>query len=258
MNPSNDVIKVIVCDDSEGADADWAVLVEHAGGDGGPRLEMAGSSRRVPSAREAIAVGKTRRAHVVLVDLVMPIVEGGKRVVAGPWIARALSEHYARPDSPHKTTDDPADPRPAAPALVLWTSNPLETVGCEVRAFMHLGGRHVVDKQQSVQKQVELIRSIVLASERWRPEPDGVTDRLRQLLAMMIAGVSKNEIAARWIVAPGTVEDYITVLRRNLGASAAKAKGAGPLVDAARRKGVTWVPYEYTRDPGDDPLALAR
>jgi DNA-binding NarL/FixJ family response regulator len=248
-------IKVIVCDDAEGADDDWASLVAYAAGDDGRPLKKVGEAS---TARGAISQGKIRSADVVLVDLVMPKVQSGKRVMAGPWIARALTRYYAAGNSPFKANPaDSKDQRPLVPALILWTSNPLETVGCDVHAFVHLGGRHVVDKQATVKKQVELIRTVVASDERWAPQPDGLTPQLRKVLQMLDAGWSNREMADALFVEAKTIEGYSGDLRRSLGVAKNAAKGAGPVLAAAKAEGITWVPIRYLADPGEDPLSLA-
>jgi DNA-binding NarL/FixJ family response regulator len=248
-------IKVLVCDDAEGAEDDWARLVAHAGSDGGRPLEKAGEAS---TARRAILQGKARLADVVLVDLVMPKVEGGKRVFAGPWIARALTRFYASAESPFKTDPlDAQDARPSAPVLLLWTSNPLEAVGCDVHAFVELGGQNVVDKQATVAKQVEMIRSAVSTGERWSPPADALTPRLRSVMQMLDAGWSNKQIATTLVVVEKSIEGYKGDIRKRLGVPPDAAQGAGPVIAAAKAEGITWVPLRYLDDPGEDPLSLA-
>lgn len=248
-------IKVLVCDDAEGAEDDWARLAAHAGGDGGRPLEKVGEAS---TASRAIEQGKVRLADVVLVDLVMPKIETGKRVFAGPWIARALTRFYESPRSPFKTDPlDAQDTRPTAPVLLLWTSNPLETVGCDVHAFVELGGQNVVDKQAAVTKQVETIRSAVATREPWPPPPDGLTPQLRSVLQMLDAGWSTKQIAAALVVTEKTAEGYKGDLRGRLGVPPDAAQGAGPVIAAAKAEGITWIPLRYLGDPGEDPLSLA-
>lgn len=246
MTAADDAIRILACDDSETADADLAAIVEYAENDGGPPLKLSGINGRIDNASAAITAGRRTACDVVLLDLVMPKTSHGKPVFAAPWIARALTSHYI------------AELRSRPPALVLWTSNPLKTAPCEVRAFMALGGRHVIDKQESVRKQVELIRGIVLLDERWEPAKDGLTNRERELLALLVEGRSHQTIANELVVAPKTVTGYVGDLRHKLGVTATDAQGAGPLRTAAERAGISWVPPVYLRapDPGD-PLSLA-
>lgn len=249
-------IRVFVCDDADVATkSDWAALHDYALNHPGRPLEKVGDAR---CASEAIDQGKSRDADVILIDLVMPRFEHGRRIIAGPWIARALTEHYRSPQSnfrPDGATQD--DPRRPAPRLLLWTSNPLETVRNDVHAFVELGGWDVVDKQATTQKQVETIRRVADGGERWQPE-DSVSPALREALELLAAGFTQGQIAKLLGIENKAAESRVSRLRQELGVSAGAGRGAGPVIEAARTQGVSWVPWHYRQTPSkENPFQLA-
>jgi len=123
---------------------------------------------------------------------------------------------------------------------------------------MHLGGSHVVDKQDPVQKQVERIRCVALLDERWQTPEDALTSREREVLALLVDGLSQNAIAERLELVPKTVQGYIGAIRAKLAIDAESGQGAGPVRTAAERSGISWVPSAYLQEPdSDDPLSLA-
>jgi DNA-binding CsgD family transcriptional regulator len=65
-----------------------------------------------------------------------------------------------------------------------------------------------------------------------------ITDRQRQVVALLAAGCSNDEVGALLGISPRTVKSHCDVLRRKLGV-------------AHRRQ----IPGAYRRHTGDDPLA---
>ncbi len=65
-----------------------------------------------------------------------------------------------------------------------------------------------------------------------------ITDRQREVIALIAAGCSNNEVGVRLGISPRTVKSHCDVLRHKLG--------------VARRR---QIPVAYRELTGDDPLA---
>lgn len=72
------------------------------------------------------------------------------------------------------------------------------------------------------------------------PEAPSITPRQRQVVALIAAGCSNEEVAARLDISPRTAKAHSDVLRQKLGVS-------------RRRQ----IPAAYRKQTGDDPLDLA-
>lgn len=88
---------------------------------------------------------------------------------------------------------------------------------------------------------------MVVPPERWqargmspalKDQPIGLTDRQRQVVALIAAGCSNDEVGARLGISPRTAKAHSDVLRQKLG--------------VPRRR---QIPAAYRALTGDDPLA---
>jgi DNA-binding NarL/FixJ family response regulator len=200
-------IRVLLADDQTLIRAGFRVLVESA-----PDLEVVGEAT---TGREAVAMARSLRADVVLMDIRMPELDGieATRLITAD--------------------EDMAGVR----VLILTTFEVDENVLRALRA----GASGFLSKGVEPADLLDAIR-VVAAGEALlspkatrsliarfldQPEPgalpaparlDGLTDREREVLSLVAAGLSNDEIAERLYVSPLTAKTHVNRAMTKLGA----------------------------------------
>jgi DNA-binding NarL/FixJ family response regulator len=200
-------IRVLLADDQTLIRAGFRVLVESA-----PDLEVVGEAT---TGREAVAMARSLRADVVLMDIRMPEVDGieATRLITAD--------------------EDMAGVR----VLILTTFEVDENVLRALRA----GASGFLSKGVEPSDLLDAIRVVaagdallspkatrsLIARFLDQPEPgalpaparlDGLTDREREVLSLVAAGLSNDEIAERLYVSPLTAKTHVNRAMTKLGA----------------------------------------
>jgi DNA-binding NarL/FixJ family response regulator len=222
-------IRVLLADDQTLIRAGFRVLIESAAD-----LEVVGEAT---TGHEAVALARSARADVVLMDIRMPVMDGlqATRLITAD--------------------EDLAGVR----VLILTTFEIDENVLAALRAgasgFLSKGVEptDLLDAIRLVASGEALLspgatRSLI-ARFLGTPEPgplpaparlDGLTDREREVLALVAAGLSNDEIAERLYVSPLTAKTHINRAMTKLG-----ARDRAQLVVIAYQSGLV--------RPGDPP-----
>ncbi|HEV8570227.1 MAG TPA: response regulator transcription factor [Actinoplanes sp.] len=200
-------IRVLLADDQTLIRAGFRVLVESA-----PDLEVVGEAT---TGREAVAMARSLRADVVLMDIRMPELDGieATRLITAD--------------------EDMAGVR----VLILTTfevdENVLRALRAGASGFLSKGVEpaDLLDAIRVVASGEALLspkatRSLI-ARFLDQPEPgalpaparlDGLTDREREVLSLVAAGLSNDEIAERLYVSPLTAKTHVNRAMTKLGA----------------------------------------
>lgn len=232
-------MRVLLCDDRE---AEPLMAIEHMSRrsveDGGGEVVIAA---HLGTARAALQSVATTKFDVVVIDLCLPVKFRNERPVppSGPWLARAITR---------------AHPELRAP-LVMWTNNAGSTLDYrnQCQAFKHHGGRHIIDKVDSPENQLQTLEA-ALVGETWQPPSDGLTDTEREVLAYYAAGRRAPEIAQIMHRGTSAIESHITAIRHKLlplptADGTARGPGAVLAAAAAPDSNVSWLPIEHLAEP---------
>ena len=161
---------------------------------------------------EALAVLRTGRIDVVLADAKMPVMDGIELV------RRCVREHPGLPVLVLTTFDEPDVVRGAVAAGAagfLLKDTSIEALAEAVRAVA--AGGLVIDPR--------VARLALAPSRDERDEGDGppalalLTPTEREVAALVAEGLSNQAIAARMVLAEGTVKNHVSALLRKLRAA---------------------------------------
>jgi two-component system, NarL family, response regulator LiaR len=166
-----------------------------------PDLEMVGEAE---SGEEAVARAGLYKPDVILMDLVMPGMDG---VVT----TRAIKQKYPQIE------------------VVALTSFKEENM---VQGALQAGAKGYLLKNVTAIELSSAIRSayahrktlsseaaevLVQSNSQTVPASDGLTEREREVLALMVEGLNNGEIAERLVVSPSTVKFHIANIFDKLG-----------------------------------------
>jgi two-component system, NarL family, response regulator LiaR len=166
-----------------------------------PDLEMVGEAE---SGEEAVARAGICKPDVILMDLVMPGMDG---VVT----TRAIKQKYPQIE------------------IVALTSFKEENM---VQGALQAGAKGYLLKNVTAIELSSAIRSayahrmtlsseaaevLVQSNTQTVPTSDGLTEREREVLALMVEGLNNGEIAERLVVSPSTVKFHIANIFDKLG-----------------------------------------
>jgi DNA-binding NarL/FixJ family response regulator len=182
-----------------------------------PDVEVVGTAG---DGEEALALAAELRPDVVLMDLRMPRVDGVEAT------RRLRASH---PEIKVVVLTTYADDRSVLDALRAGALGYLtkDAGADEIRQAL----RRVADGQASLDPAVQkhLVEAIAGSAEEPRPAadpsgprgpqlPDGLTPREAEVLALIAAGLSNAEIAARLVVSEATVKSHVNHLLPKIGA----------------------------------------
>ncbi len=194
----SDPIKVIIADDHNVVREGLRMILAEAEG-----IEVIGEAA---DGEEAVRVARQRKPDVVLMDLLMPRLDGIQA-------AKRLAEEGL-----------------ASRVLILTSSATAEGVGDAVRAGV---AGYLMKDVQSVdlvaairnaavgiptlhpQAQRQLMREV--ATPVARSPLDVLTPRERDVLGLIVAGLSNKQIAGRLSLSAGTVKGYVSEIFQKLG-----------------------------------------
>jgi len=162
-----------------------------------PRLVLAGSH---PNGEEALRGVPPDRAHVVLMDISMPVMDGIACVaqLAGQCPGTQFLM-YTMHDDDHRVFEAL---KAGANGYILKSSTPDQII--EAIVELHAGGAPM---STAVARRV--VGHFRAQQERSRPADHGLTEREHTVLELLAQGLLYKEIAERMGVSTGTVKQHI-------------------------------------------------
>jgi DNA-binding NarL/FixJ family response regulator len=192
------VIRVILADDQALVRAGFRVLLESA-----PDIEVAGEAA---NGEEAIALARATRPDVVLMDIRMPVLDGleaTRRIVADPDLAglRVLILTTFEVDEYIFEAL-----RAGASGFVVKDIEPADLL----QAVRVVAGGEALLSPGVTRR---LIADFASRPEQRRTAPEALnalTDREREVVALVAAGHNNDEIAAQLFLSPATVKTHVS------------------------------------------------
>ena len=200
------MIKVLVVDDQELVRLGLRTLIENEDG-----MSCAGEAA---DGLAAMAAARRERPDVILMDIRMPGVDGltaTRRIIADPALADTKVIVLTTFEHDEYVFDAL---RHGASGFLLKDTKPAELLGA-IRSVADGGAL----MSPSVTRKV--IRAFVTnASRPTQPHPalDTLTDREREILALVAEGLSNDEIAGRLVISPATARTHVSRAMVKLGA----------------------------------------
>ena len=166
-------------------------------------MELAGEAG---NGREALARCQESRPDVILMDIVMPGMDGLQttRKILGqfPDIKIVVLTTFAQENLVHEALESGA-------VGYLLKNTPADTV---------ISAIHSAYAGESVLAP-EATQALIQARTRGQKLGDDLSTREKEVLALLVEGLSNNEIAERLVISPGTVRHHVSACIAKLGAS---------------------------------------
>jgi DNA-binding NarL/FixJ family response regulator len=201
------VINVLIADDQALVRAGFRVLVESD-----PELTVIGEAA---GGADAVELARRHRPDVVLMDIRMPDMDGleaTRRISADPGLAATRVLILTT----FETDDYIFDAlRSGASGFLLKTTDPADLL-----AAVRIVARGEALLAPSVTRRlIEEVSSRSSAVGRpVQPALDGLTEREREVLALVAAGLTNDEIAAELYMSPLTAKTHVSRILAKLGA----------------------------------------
>jgi DNA-binding NarL/FixJ family response regulator len=214
------VIRVLVADDQALVRAGFRVLIESA-----PDIEVAGEA---PNGEEAVALARAERPDVVLMDIRMPVLDGieaTRRIAADPDLAGCRVLVLTTFEADEYVFEAL---RAGASGFLLKDVEPADLL----RAIRVVAGGEALLSPSVTRR--------LIATFAGRPqrrvsgrELEGLTEREREVLALVGQGKTNDEIAGELFVSPATVKTHVSRVMSKL-----YARDRAQLVVAAYESGL--------------------
>ncbi|HEY8471204.1 MAG TPA: response regulator transcription factor [Natronosporangium sp.] len=198
------MIRVAVVDDQELVRAGFRALL-----DADPEIEVVGEAG---TGREAVELARRYRLDVMLMDIRMP---GGDGIAATRQIRDLADPPEILILTTFDTDENAFDALEAGAAGFLVKDTPPQQLLAAVRAAVSGGA---VISPATTRRLVDHLVAARLARER--PAPAGLeqlTDREREVLALVARGCSNREISARLQIAELTAKTHVSRILTKLG-----------------------------------------
>jgi DNA-binding NarL/FixJ family response regulator len=200
------VIRVLLADDQALVRAGLRMLI-----DGEADIEVAGEAS---DGEAAVALALQAPADVVLMDISMPRltgVEATRRIVAD----ERLSELKVIILTTYETDENIFDAlRAGASGFLLKDADPLDVL----HAIRVVASGHALLAPSVTQR---LIADFTARPRTARTSPQALrwlTEREREVMALVAAGLSNDAIAVRLVISPATAKTHVSRTMRKLGA----------------------------------------
>jgi DNA-binding NarL/FixJ family response regulator len=215
------VIRVLLADDQALVRAGFRVLIESA-----PDIEVAGEGA---NGEEAVALARAARPDVVLMDIRMPVLDGieaTRRIAADPDLAGCRVLVLTTFEADEYVFEAL---RAGASGFLLKDVEPADLL----RAIRVVAGGEALLSPS--------VTSRLIATFAGRPsqrrvsarELEGLTEREREVLALVGQGKTNDEIAGELFVSPATVKTHVSRVMSKL-----YARDRAQLVVAAYESGL--------------------
>jgi len=213
--------RVLLADDQALVRAGFRVLIESA-----PDIEVAGEA---PNGEEAIALARASRPDVVLMDIRMPVLDGieaTRRIAADPDLSGCRVLVLTTFEADEYVFEAL---RAGASGFLLKDVEPADLL----RAIRVVAAGEAL-LSPSVTRRLIATFAGRPAQRRVSPrELDGLTEREREVLALVGQGKTNDEIAGELFVSPATVKTHVSRVMSKL-----YARDRAQLVVAAYESGL--------------------
>jgi DNA-binding NarL/FixJ family response regulator len=215
------VIRVLLADDQALVRAGFRVLIESA-----PDIEVAGEA---PNGEEAVALTRAERPDVVLMDIRMPVLDGieaTRRIAADPDLGGSRVLVLTTFEADEYVFEAL---RAGASGFLLKDVEPADLL----HAIRVVAGGEALLSPSVTRRLIATFAGRPSQRRVSARELDGLTEREREVLALVGQGKTNDEIASELFVSPATVKTHVSRVMSKL-----YARDRAQLVVAAYESGL--------------------
>jgi len=215
------VIRVLLADDQALVRAGFRVLIESA-----PDIEAAGEAG---NGEQALALARSERPDVVLMDIRMPVLDGieaTRRIAADPDLAGCRVLVLTTFEADEYVFEAL---RAGASGFLLKDVEPADLL----RAIRVVAGGEALLSPSVTRRLIATFAGRPSQRRVSARELEGLTEREREVLALVGRGKTNDEIAAELFVSPATVKTHVSRVMSKL-----YARDRAQLVVAAYESGL--------------------